>query len=231
MDEYEGDDDNPLSLHKYLYADADPVDGLDPSGNDDIGGIGMSETLDAMPSLQFTTVTNSVTQTVAGVQVCARPLLRKILGTGLLRHWHHTYIKILNSKAKNGQYDTYGILGQIDPNTGKGTGVNQQVFKDDYARNSGASPDKCTDCATTSEQRNALVLALEYWSSTSGCPSCGANYHNYWWRFNGHNSNSFTFNMLWYDPAGPITPPTEPNSPGYHQTDSQDAWYPKGERQ
>jgi RHS repeat-associated protein len=35
MDEDEGNDEVPLSLHKYLYADADPVDGIDPSGFQD----------------------------------------------------------------------------------------------------------------------------------------------------------------------------------------------------
>jgi hypothetical protein len=32
MDTYEGDPQQPLSLHKYLYCQANPVDGLDPSG-------------------------------------------------------------------------------------------------------------------------------------------------------------------------------------------------------
>ena len=32
MDTYEGDDEVPLSLHKYSYTQVDPVDGLDPSG-------------------------------------------------------------------------------------------------------------------------------------------------------------------------------------------------------
>ncbi len=33
MDSYEGSSSDPVSLHKYLYAHADPVNGLDPSGN------------------------------------------------------------------------------------------------------------------------------------------------------------------------------------------------------
>jgi RHS repeat-associated protein len=33
MDTYEGRPSDPLSLHKYLYAHADPVNGKDPSGN------------------------------------------------------------------------------------------------------------------------------------------------------------------------------------------------------
>ncbi|NOS72793.1 MAG: hypothetical protein HOP33_23065 [Verrucomicrobia bacterium] len=32
MDSFEGDSDDPMSLHKYLYCHADPVNGIDPSG-------------------------------------------------------------------------------------------------------------------------------------------------------------------------------------------------------
>jgi hypothetical protein len=42
MDTGEGDDDDPLSLHKYLYTETDPVDGLDPSGTADVYGAGGS---------------------------------------------------------------------------------------------------------------------------------------------------------------------------------------------
>jgi hypothetical protein len=54
MDTDEGDDTDPLSLHKYLYASGNPANRIDPSGNDDIDmaslGVSesMSETLDAM---------------------------------------------------------------------------------------------------------------------------------------------------------------------------------------
>ena len=34
MDSYEGDNQDPLSLHKYLFVENDPVNKLDPSGND-----------------------------------------------------------------------------------------------------------------------------------------------------------------------------------------------------
>jgi len=39
MDTDEGDNEEPLSLHKYLYCQADPINGVDPSGNDDIGDV------------------------------------------------------------------------------------------------------------------------------------------------------------------------------------------------
>jgi RHS repeat-associated protein len=55
MDTEEGNPNDPLSLHKYLYTEANPVDGLDPSGNDDIAAIGMSmgSTLDSIPTVNF----------------------------------------------------------------------------------------------------------------------------------------------------------------------------------
>ena len=36
MDTYAGNNENPLSLHKYLYGADDPVNRIDPSGHDDI---------------------------------------------------------------------------------------------------------------------------------------------------------------------------------------------------
>jgi hypothetical protein len=51
----EGNQENPLSLHKYLYCEADPVNGTDPSGNDGIGDFLVStiidSSLDAMPNI------------------------------------------------------------------------------------------------------------------------------------------------------------------------------------
>ena len=54
MDAFDGDPESPLSIHKYLYTEADPVNGTDPSGNqDDIAAEGASETLDSMSALNL----------------------------------------------------------------------------------------------------------------------------------------------------------------------------------
>jgi cell wall-associated NlpC family hydrolase len=53
MDTEEGDDQDPLSLHKYSYAEGNPVGNLDPSGND------VGDTLDSMAMLQVTTILGS----------------------------------------------------------------------------------------------------------------------------------------------------------------------------
>jgi len=64
MDSFEGDDD-PLSLHKYLYSEGNPIDGADPSGfQDSIAELGteesMGETLDAMPQLTVSTILQTI---------------------------------------------------------------------------------------------------------------------------------------------------------------------------
>jgi RHS repeat-associated protein len=55
MDTHEGDDEDPTTLHKYLYTGADPVDLTDRSGNDfDLGSLvvaaGVAVTLQAIPT-------------------------------------------------------------------------------------------------------------------------------------------------------------------------------------
>ena len=62
MDSYEGDNEDPLSLHRYMYCEADPVDGFDPSGNDD--GFSGGDSLDSMTmsvlSAAFQSVLNKI---------------------------------------------------------------------------------------------------------------------------------------------------------------------------
>jgi len=87
MDTYEGDPQSPLSLHKYLYGGADPVDNVDPRGNqiDDVmAGIAVSMTLDAMPTLQVATFVS-----LAKVEVHF-DLLGKTLGT----NYYHAYLLV-----------------------------------------------------------------------------------------------------------------------------------------
>jgi RHS repeat-associated protein len=95
MDTYEGDSQQPISLHKYLYADANPVDGADPSGNQDsLAELGAEEsmnmTLDAMPPLSAAT-------TINGSCDCEVHFDR--LGTILGYTFHHAYLLL---KPRNG---------------------------------------------------------------------------------------------------------------------------------
>jgi RHS repeat-associated protein len=66
MDTYEGQPQDPLSLHKYIYADDSPTNNLDPSGNevDVIGSFSVAATLDSMPSLNFQVIVATVKQSL-----------------------------------------------------------------------------------------------------------------------------------------------------------------------
>lgn len=48
MDTYAGDNEEPLSLHKYLYGEDNPVDGSDPSGEFDVDiDLGLGSSIDS----------------------------------------------------------------------------------------------------------------------------------------------------------------------------------------
>jgi len=54
MDTFAGNNEDPLSLHKYLYCHDNPVNGIDPSGHDDIAmaiDFGIIGVLASMPNL------------------------------------------------------------------------------------------------------------------------------------------------------------------------------------
>jgi RHS repeat-associated protein len=78
MDTYEGNDEIPLSLHKYLYVEADPIDNLDRNGNevDALVAGAMSETLNAISTVTGTTFTTVTHFPFHAVQVSSRaPLI------------------------------------------------------------------------------------------------------------------------------------------------------------
>jgi RHS repeat-associated protein len=60
-DTTDGNNEDPLSLHKYLYAEDDPVDGSDPSGNDD--------SLDSMSMAVYSSVLQLSLNTLESVGV------------------------------------------------------------------------------------------------------------------------------------------------------------------
>ncbi len=59
MDSYEGSQSDPLSLHKYLYAHASPVNGWDPSGNNFVQSLGALYGSAQLAALKFLTVAGS----------------------------------------------------------------------------------------------------------------------------------------------------------------------------
>jgi hypothetical protein len=124
--------------------------------------------------------------------------------------------------------DSYGVLGDKDPVTGKGTSHNQQVRRNDE-RNSGGV---LNAIFVTAAWEQSLIKGLDYFSFGVGghqCPSCGTNYRVAffsWSHFvDGYNSNTFIYNMIFYNPQGSVTPPSAPwPTPGYHNAAGD--WYP-----
>jgi RHS repeat-associated protein len=87
MDTEEGNDQDPLSVHKYLYAEDDAVNNLDPSGNEIdevIGSLVVSATINTMPTLQFAPL---VSQTRVEVHFDR-------LGTLGGKAYHHAYLLV-----------------------------------------------------------------------------------------------------------------------------------------
>jgi RHS repeat-associated protein len=78
MDDDEGDDDTPPSLHKYVYAGDNPASNLDPSGNevDDIGAFSASSTIDSMPTLNFGNLLAAVNGAVSKVPLSSHDYQR-----------------------------------------------------------------------------------------------------------------------------------------------------------
>jgi RHS repeat-associated protein len=117
MDTDEGDDTDPLSLHKYLYASGNPVSRVDPSGNDDfdMASLGvsesMSETLDAMAQLQPSHFSGKL-----GIGI--EPPKRGAVINGVLHpeiDAGHTFVYLTDITGKIASKLSFGPKGGISP--------------------------------------------------------------------------------------------------------------------
>jgi RHS repeat-associated protein len=95
MDSYEGEGSDPQSLHKYLYANADPVNGSDPSGN-----VTLVETEAA------STIRANLQKQHARVRIADKIKEREWLITRVElqsgEFFEHTYIWAFNVKSRKG---------------------------------------------------------------------------------------------------------------------------------
>ncbi len=91
-DDVYGDDNAPLSLNSYLYAEADPVDNIDPSGHeiDEVAAIAVSNTVSSISvgnvaSLMQTALRVASTVSVLGVKfIAAEESIRSRNGRAIL---------------------------------------------------------------------------------------------------------------------------------------------------
>jgi RHS repeat-associated protein len=84
MDTSRGDIHDPLSLHRYLYSSANPVNRIDPSGNDDMLDLGMSMAIDS-------TLNGMVASTILGQGggTAGSWLVRQLLPPDILSSLEH----------------------------------------------------------------------------------------------------------------------------------------------
>jgi hypothetical protein len=68
MDTYQGNEQAPSTLHKYVYCQVDPIGGIDPSGNDDLASIldvfSMFDTLSSIGTTAARVLTKLQTHTL-----------------------------------------------------------------------------------------------------------------------------------------------------------------------
>jgi RHS repeat-associated protein len=81
MDAGEGDLEGPLSLHKYLYVSANPVNKIDPTGNDDFTAVGQVTTA-AVDSIVETSAEES---DYLAYQALTNSILRGAIGFGAVK--------------------------------------------------------------------------------------------------------------------------------------------------
>jgi RHS repeat-associated protein len=135
----------------------------------------------------------------------------KIFTFGLARH---SYFSLTGSDGATHQFE---VLGN------PGSSHNQQV-RDTFGTNRQSSCGTgCEHVVWVSEaQRDALIGGSQYFLSHP-CPTCTGGQEGYNLIF--HNSNSFVYNMLQFNPAGSIAPPPSAFfTPGYVMR--PDNWYP-----
>jgi RHS repeat-associated protein len=239
---------------RYQYAASDPVNGMDPSGNEAIIEFSL---LQFYPGrLGFIHVTFPTWCGLAGgfslagcdggdgpgtggpqppphkiVKVCWRSLLKGEWPKTTTHHiyplflYHHTYIEI---DETDGTHHTWGVLGGPD-NSPPIVRKDQEVRRDDD-RNSPAGWSGQKIVPATDSEADILenTLRSSEFANGSICPSCGKSYRNWWWRVppDGFNSNTYTFNLIKnWGKAPPEGPALGLFSPGYHDSPAYTNFY------
>ena len=225
---------------RYEYAAADPINGMDPSGNEAMMEF-LLINMRGVTSVSFPKLPPFGCGIAGGealsecgapgpggppspphkkVKVCWRSLLKARLSNTLpnpvIGHYKHTYIEIDSS---GGARDTWGVLG-VDPD-----GKNQEVLKNDPRNSpfggSGCKDVPCSDSVAAYFETALNATVYPY----SKCPSCDTNYRNWWWRQppDGFNSNTYTYNMVYNFLF--IPPPLDVIAPGYHFSSAYSTYF------
>jgi len=122
MDSDEGQDEEPLTLHKYLYADGDPVDGVDPSGfQDSLAELSMEGSLSAtLDTMSFIQIGGLTAKLGIGIEVPSPSAVRNnVLNVAV--DAGHVFVYLKDSSGK--------VVSILSFGPSKNVAFNQQLFK------------------------------------------------------------------------------------------------------
>ena len=187
VDPYEGDQEDPQSLHRYTYAADNPVDNIDPSGNDigealtviDVGGIiGQNR----LPSLSLFGPNSLVIATV--------DVHFDRLGSLFGKAWHHAYL-LLHQLGR----PTIGFRGGPSIQGGHGyltEAGSGQVFDSSFPDYPTKPEDDVAHISVSVPLKPYEVLRQEFQEMADHIESLRVPYHG----IKGPNSNSFVKTLI-----------------------------------
>lgn len=135
---------------------------------------------------------------------------------------YHSYIHIpVIGQDGKPTFEKWGVLN--DEKTGK-----DQEVRDDHRNSPMDGPAREIYLKVTPEQKEALRARMHYFNETDKdgkfihpCPVCGPKYH-----LLTQNSNTFLYNMLFWNPAGMIWAPKPPRwTVKYGENMGEAGWY------
>lgn len=146
---------------------------------------------------------------------------------------YHAYTKIpviengrvkRDSETRERMHERWGVLGKNN------SSENQQVRDDPRNDQIKGYEGKEVYVKVTPEQREALRQGMQYFSANDGkenfthpCPVCGSRYRRF-----SNNSNTFQYNMRFWNPEGPmpsVRAPVTILAPGDYKNEPNEQWY------
>jgi RHS repeat-associated protein len=146
VDSFEGNDQDPSSLHKYLYSGADPIDHADPSGKDFSLGEVLAVAIIITVISAIPTAHDSISQTKVEIHFDE---------IGALRRAHHAYLVLRDPSG-------VGYLFRGGPSVSEGCGGSSDA-SEDLSGSVGANED--LGCGYITEAGSAAIYgpgAIDY---------------------------------------------------------------------
>jgi hypothetical protein len=176
MDSYEGDQNIPASLHKYLYCSADPVNGIDPTGHMNLTSVMTSLTTVAyIASNTYIRYSFAINRAVVVVYEAASGEMvilgrGAVVGTGAalskVEGGIGTWVKAVGDIGKNAVVGPYSYMKELLKGSGwQANHLNQSAAFKVIDKDLGACIDFVGEAFTKGTEHNAFHQVLEaFWA-------------------------------------------------------------------